>query len=112
MSSGIWHRGLGVPKARNLDSEEVQRGKKLFYQMGCTSCHRPSWTIAKDDVWIDPASKAYMAQTGAKMVTYDNSVIWPYTDLVQHKLHMANDIRTGWCRTTPLWGRPEPAGDR
>jgi CxxC motif-containing protein (DUF1111 family) len=39
------------------------------------------------------------------MVTYDNSVIWPYTDLVQHRLHMANDIRTGWCRTTPLWGR-------
>lgn len=102
---GIWHRGLGVPKARNLDSEEVQRGKKLFYQMGCTSCHRPSWTIRKDDVWIDPASKTYMSQTGAKMVTYDNSVIWPYTDLVQHKLHMANNIRTGWCRTTPLWGR-------
>jgi CxxC motif-containing protein (DUF1111 family) len=25
--------------------------------------------------------------------------------MVQHKLHMANDIRTGWCRTTPLWGR-------
>jgi CxxC motif-containing protein (DUF1111 family) len=25
--------------------------------------------------------------------------------MVQHKLHMTNDIRTGWCRTTPLWGR-------
>ena len=25
--------------------------------------------------------------------------------MVQHKLHMVNDIRTGWCRTTPLWGR-------
>ncbi|MDE7189657.1 MAG: hypothetical protein K2N96_05890, partial [Muribaculaceae bacterium] len=29
----------------------------------------------------------------------------PYTDMVQHKLCMVNDIRTGWCRTTPLWGR-------
>ncbi|MBR6083522.1 MAG: hypothetical protein IKP62_11475, partial [Salinivirgaceae bacterium] len=29
----------------------------------------------------------------------------PYTDMVQHRLFMANDIRTGWCRTTPLWGR-------
>lgn len=25
--------------------------------------------------------------------------------MVQHKLHMESDIRTGWCRTTPLWGR-------
>lgn len=25
--------------------------------------------------------------------------------MVQHKLHMVNDIRNGWCRTTPLWGR-------
>ena len=31
--------------------------------------------------------------------------IWPYTDMVQHRLFMKNDIRTGWCRTTPLWGR-------
>lgn len=25
--------------------------------------------------------------------------------MVQHKLLMENDIRGGWCRTTPLWGR-------
>jgi len=25
--------------------------------------------------------------------------------MVQHRLMMPNDIRTGWCRTTPLWGR-------
>ena len=25
--------------------------------------------------------------------------------MVQHRLYMENDIRTGWCRTTPLWGR-------
>ena len=25
--------------------------------------------------------------------------------MVQHRLCMKNDIRTGWCRTTPLWGR-------
>ena len=24
---------------------------------------------------------------------------------MQHRLYMVNDIRTGWCRTTPLWGR-------
>jgi CxxC motif-containing protein (DUF1111 family) len=36
---------------------------------------------------------------------YPNQTIWPYTDMVQHRLFMENDIRTGWCRTTPLWGR-------
>ena len=25
--------------------------------------------------------------------------------MIQHRLFMQNDIRTGWCRTTPLWGR-------
>ena len=25
--------------------------------------------------------------------------------MIQHKLMMINDIRNGWCRTTPLWGR-------
>lgn len=96
----VWHRGLGVPRARGLQNEQVQRGKELFYQMGCIQCHRPSWTIKQDKVWYDNIS---MAQ--GKLPTYNNQVIWPYTDLVQHKLHMLNDIRTGWCRTTPLWGR-------
>ena len=36
---------------------------------------------------------------------FANQTIWPYTDMVQHRLFMKNDIRTGWCRTTPLWGR-------
>lgn len=31
---------------------------------------------------------------------YPNQTIWPYTDMVQHRLFMENDIRTGWCRTT------------
>jgi CxxC motif-containing protein (DUF1111 family) len=39
------------------------------------------------------------------MPRYPHQKIWPYTDFVQHRLWMKNDIRTGWCRTTPLWGR-------
>lgn len=100
----VWHRGLAVPRARNLDNEEVKRGKKLFYAMGCTSCHRPSWTIKKDNGWLDPVSRKYCS-IGNGMPDYSGTVIWPYTDLVQHRLYMLNDIRTGWCRTTPLWGR-------
>lgn len=33
----VWHKGLAVPQARNLDNEDVQRGKELFYKMGCTA---------------------------------------------------------------------------
>ena len=108
----VWHRGLAVPAARNIDSETVQNGKKLFTQIGCAQCHRPSWTTGPDNV-VDPnnfkvqdASSPYYGRTlTSLMPRYPEQKIWPYTDFVQHKLFMENDIRTGWCRTTPLWGR-------
>lgn len=96
----VWQRGLAVPKARDLNNEEVKRGKKVFMQIGCSNCHRPSWTTGKDDYW----ATAFVKGQG-KMPTYAYQKIWPYTDMVQHRLHMKNDIINGWCRTTPLWGR-------
>ena len=109
----VWHRGLAVPAARNLNDEQVKRGKTLFTQMGCTQCHRPSWKTGADNMWVDASTKAYADANGlAKdgdytklLPKYPNQTIWPYTDMVQHRLFMVNDIRTGWCRTTPLWGR-------
>jgi CxxC motif-containing protein (DUF1111 family) len=105
----VWHRGLAVPAARNLNDTKVQRGKELFSKMGCAQCHRPSWKTGKDDMWVDASTKAYAQSVGkdaSKMLPkYPNQTIWPYTDMVQHRLFMKNDIRTGWCRTTPLWGR-------
>ena len=97
----VWHRGLAVPAARNLDDATVQRGKQLFTEMGCTYCHRPTWTTG-DDHYTDPSG---FFTRGTELPRYPQQKIWPYTDLVQHRLHMQNDIRTGWCRTTPLWGR-------
>lgn len=105
----VWHRGLAVPAARNLDNAQVQEGKKLFTQWGCATCHKPSWKTGADNYWVDNAIKAYAKSIGQNPNTmlpkYPNQTIYPYTDLVQHRLFMANDIRTGWCRTTPLWGR-------
>ena len=105
----VWHRALAVPAARNLNDEAVQRGKDLFSQIGCARCHRPSWKTGNDDMWVDASIKAYAKRIGKdanKMLPrYPNQTIWPYTDMVQHRLMMKNDIRTGWCRTTPLWGR-------
>ena len=109
----VWHRGLAVPAARNLDDPDVKRGKKLFTEMGCAQCHRPSWKTGADNMWVDASVKAYadaneLAKDGdyTKLLPkFPNQTIWPYTDMVQHRLFMINDIRTGWCRTTPLWGR-------
>ena len=105
----VWHRGLAVPAARNLDSDKVKRGKQLFTQMGCATCHRPSWKTGDDNYWADNSIKAYAKNNGLDVQNvlprFPHQTIWPYTDMVQHRLYMANDIRTGWCRTTPLWGR-------
>lgn len=96
----VWHRGLAVPAVRDVDNPQVLRGKELFEQIGCAYCHRPSWTTGSD-----PAPDPNKTLAASSLPRYPNQKIWPYTDMVQHKLHMANDIRTGWCRTTPLWGR-------
>ena len=98
----IWHRGLAVPAARNVADSAVLRGKELFTQLGCDYCHRPSWTTGQDEI-RDP--NGFFSAGDGKLPRYPNQKIWPYTDMIQHKLHMENDIRTGWCRTTPLWGR-------
>ena len=105
----VWHRGLAVPAARNLSNADVKRGKQLFTEIGCAQCHRPSWKTGQDNMWVDASTKAYAQSIGKDasqmLPKFPNQTIWPYTDMVQHRLFMVNDIRTGWCRTTPLWGR-------
>ncbi len=98
----VWHRGLAVPAARNLSDETVQRGRQLFREIGCAICHRPSWETG-DDEFTDPTG--FFADGDSRLPRYPHQKIWPYSDFVQHRLYMVNDIRTGWCRTTPLWGR-------
>lgn len=95
----VWHRGLAIPRARNLNDARVQQGKKVFMEIGCSNCHRPSWKTGSDNYWT-PNMIA-----GKKLPRYANQTIYPYSDMMQHKLYLANDIHGSWCRTTPLWGR-------
>ena len=97
----VWHRGLAVPRARDLNNSTVQRGKELFYEMGCTSCHRPKWTTGSDNYW----APTIITASNLSMPTYPYQTIYPYTDMLQHRLYMKNGIHGSWCRTTPLWGR-------
>ena len=95
----VWHRGLSIPRARNLHDAEVQQGKKIFNEIGCATCHRPSWTTGEDNYWA-PAIIG-----NRQLPKYPKQTIYPYTDMIHHKLAMKNDIHGSWCRTTPLWGR-------
>ena len=95
----VWHRGLAIPRARDLNDENVQRGKKLFKEMGCAACHKPSWKTGSDNYW-SPAMNE-----NKPLPRYADQTIWPYSDFIQHRLYMKNDIHGTWCRTTPLWGR-------
>jgi len=95
----VWHRGLSIPRARNLNREEVQKGKEVFNRIGCASCHRASWKTKEDNYW-KPAVYA-----DKELPQYQEQTIYPYTDMIQHRLYMVNGIHGSWCRTTPLWGR-------
>ncbi|MDE6857142.1 MAG: hypothetical protein K2J33_00160, partial [Alistipes sp.] len=98
----VWHRGLAVPAARNREDADVLLGERKFAEIGCAYCHRPTWTTG-DDRLTDPSG--FFEDGDSRLPKYPHQKIWPYTDMVQHRLCMQNDIRTGWCRTTPLWGR-------
>ncbi len=96
----VWHRGLAIPRARNLNDPEVQEGKRLFMEIGCSSCHRPSWTTGDDNYYVSDNIRSI-----GELPKYPKQRIYPYSDLIQHRLFMKNDIHGTWCRTTPLWGR-------
>ena len=95
----VWHRGLSIPRARNLNRPEVQKGKEVFNRIGCATCHKASWETKDDNYWAPAITK------GRQLPRYRDQKIYPYTDMIQHRLFMKNGIHGSWCRTTPLWGR-------
>ena len=88
-------RNLGVPKRSKTKHLNTQKGRTLFYQTGCSSCHNPRFVTKKE----------------AALPHLSNQTIWPYTDLLLHDMGegladgRADFSATGseW-RTAPLWG--------
>ena len=85
---------LSVPARRNWTDQQVLRGKQVFAQAMCSSCHNLSYV------------------TGAhEIAALSNQKIRPYTDLLLHDMGDAladnrpDYLATGkeW-RTPPLWG--------
>lgn len=102
----VWHRGLAIPAARNLDDKDVQRGRQLFYDIGCATCHKPSWTTGTVEEVQQRIPKLEGSYGKLIAKSYANQKIWPYTDLLKHDLDLLNGgMRKNACRTTPLWGK-------
>lgn len=91
----FYSRNLGVPARRNVDTPEVLRGKEVFYNTGCVSCHTPSFVTHR---LADRPEQSFQ-------------LIWPYTDMLLHDMgpgladNRPEARATGreW-RTPPLWG--------
>jgi CxxC motif-containing protein (DUF1111 family) len=91
----FYSRNLAVPARRDLGDPQVLRGKRLFYEGGCTGCHNPKFVT---DRLPDRPEQSFQ-------------LIWPYTDLLLHDMgegladHRPEARASGreW-RTAPLWG--------
>jgi CxxC motif-containing protein (DUF1111 family) len=91
----FYSRNLGVPARRDVEDKTVLRGKKVFYQTGCTACHTPKYVTHR---LKDQPEQSFQ-------------LIWPYTDMLLHDMgegladHRPEARATGieW-RTAPLWG--------
>lgn len=91
----FYSENLAVPARREIGDETVLRGKRLFYEAGCTVCHTPKFVTRRD-----AENKAHAFQ-----------LIWPYSDFLLHDMGegLADGQQVGvasgreW-RTQPLWG--------
>lgn len=91
----FYSRNIAVPARRDIDDPEVLRGKQVFHEAGCASCHTPKFVTHR---LSDRPEQSFQ-------------LIWPYTDLLLHDMgdaladHRPEGRATGreW-RTPPLWG--------
>ena len=91
----FYSKNLAVPARRKPDDPEVLKGKALFYQIGCTSCHKPKFMTG------DAPGQPHLS----------HQLIYPYTDMLLHDMGegLSDDRPEGeasgkeW-RTAPLWG--------
>ena len=91
----FYSQNLGVPARRDVDDPQVLRGKKVFYDNGCTACHQPAFVTHR---LKDQPAQSFQ-------------LIWPYTDMLLHDMgpgladNRPENTATGseW-RTPPLWG--------
>lgn len=88
-------RNLAVPMRRDVGDKTVLKGKRIFYESGCVSCHMPK----------------FITRTESGRPEHSRQLIWPYSDFLLHDMGegLADNRPEGvadgreW-RTAPLWG--------
>ncbi|WP_306257795.1 di-heme oxidoredictase family protein [Pararhizobium sp. IMCC21322] len=91
----FYSENLAVPARRQVEEEQVLKGKELFYSAGCVSCHTPKFVTSRN----------------ARHPSHAFQLIWPYSDFLLHDMGdgLADGQPVGvangreW-RTPPLWG--------
>ncbi len=91
----LYSQSLSVPVRRNYDEQNVLRGKQIFSDIKCASCHIPKMETGN----------------GYYIEGLRNQTIRPYTDMLLHDMgtgladNSPDFLATGneW-RTPPLWG--------
>ncbi|MCA9582342.1 MAG: thiol oxidoreductase [Myxococcales bacterium] len=85
---------LAIPVRTRWEDQEILEGKRLFFEVGCESCHTAKHQTGENESFPE----------------LSNQTIWPYTDLLLHD--MGDGLSDGrpsfestgneW-RTPPLW---------
>jgi CxxC motif-containing protein (DUF1111 family) len=89
----FYGRHLAVPQRRGWDPEaktwapEIGRGRELFFDAGCASCHVPMHEtgMAEGSVLGD-VDLTSLVQPAMPLPALSSQVIWPYTDLLLHDM--------------------------
>ena len=91
----FYSQNLAVPARRDAGRPGVLAGKKVFYDLGCISCHTPKFVTRRD-----APNKAQSFQ-----------LVWPYSDFLLHDMgegladgQAVGDAGGSEWRTPPLWG--------
>jgi CxxC motif-containing protein (DUF1111 family) len=91
----FYSQNLAVPARRDAGKPGVLAGKKVFYELGCASCHTPKFVTRRD-----APNEAHAFQ-----------LIWPYSDFLLHDMgegladgQSVGDADGREWRTPPLWG--------
>lgn len=85
---------LKAPTQRNADDARIQAGKRTFTDIGCASCHVPTFTTPSTSI-----------------AALSGKTIHPYTDLLLHDMgpelddgYTEGTALTSEWKTPPLWG--------
>jgi CxxC motif-containing protein (DUF1111 family) len=91
----FYSKNLAVPARRKAGDPEILKGKELFYEIGCTGCHKPKFMTG------DAPGQPHLS----------HQLIYPYTDLLLHDMgegladnRPEGDADGNEWRTAPLWG--------